>query len=153
MADYMVYWLVLILVATSMCTTEAAATTYNVITFGAKPDGQTDASQPFLKAWASACRSVQQSKIYAPKGRYLLKQVTFTGPCRNQIKVQIDGTLVAPDDYRVIGNSNYWILFILINNISIIGGTLDAKGAGFWACRRSGKNCPVGANVRINVYV
>ncbi|CAI9761678.1 unnamed protein product [Fraxinus pennsylvanica] len=132
MANSIVYWLVLLLVATSMCT---------------KPDGTTDASQPFIKAWALACSSVRQSKLYVPKGRYLLNQLAFRGPCRNQIKVQIDGTLVAPDDYRVIGNSNYWILFIHVNKISVIGGTLDAKGVGFWACRRSGKNCPVGANV------
>ncbi|KAL2507177.1 Pectin lyase-like superfamily protein [Forsythia ovata] len=137
-----------VLVASFMCTTEAAAATYNVITFGAKPDATMDATQPFLHAWVSACTSVQQSKIYVPKGRYLLKEVVFRGPCRNQIKVQIDGTLVAPSEYRDIGNSGYWILFIHVNRISIVSGTLDANGAGFWACRKSGKNCPVGARVR-----
>ncbi|KAL2485334.1 Pectin lyase-like superfamily protein [Abeliophyllum distichum] len=95
-----------------MCTTEAAAATYNILTFGAKPDAAVDATQPFLQAWASA--------------------------------FQIDGTLVAPSDYRDIGNSGYWILFIHVNRISVIGGTLDANGAGFWACKKSGQNCPVG---------
>ncbi|KAG8369378.1 hypothetical protein BUALT_Bualt14G0005000 [Buddleja alternifolia] len=121
------------------------ALTYNVIKFGAKPDGKTDATQPFLRAWASACGATKMSTIYVPKGRYLIKSAEFRGPCKNKIKVQIDGTLIAPMDYRALGNSGYWILFIQVNRISVIGGSLDAKGAGFWACRKSGQNCPVGA--------
>ncbi|KAI5583169.1 hypothetical protein BDE02_07G134200 [Populus trichocarpa] len=123
----------------------AASTTHNVIKFGAKPDGKTDATQPFLKAWSAACRSATPSTIYVPKGRYLLKAIVFRGPCKNKITVQIGGTLVAPTDYRALGNSGYWILFIETNRVSVFGGTLDAKGAGFWACRKSRQNCPVGA--------
>jgi polygalacturonase len=125
----------------------AASTTHNVIKFGAKPDGKTDATQPFLKAWSAACRSATPSTIYVPKGRYLLKAIVFRGPCKNKITVQIGGTLVAPTDYRALGNSGYWILFIETNRVSVFGGTLDAKGAGFWACRKSRQNCPVGAAV------
>lgn len=125
----------------------AASTTYNVIRFGAKPDGKTDATQPFLMAWSAACRSATPSTIYVPKGRYLLKAIVFRGPCRSKITFQISGTLVAPTDYRALGNSRYWILFIKINRVSVIGGTLDAKGAGFWACRKYRQNCPVGASV------
>ncbi|KAE8022726.1 hypothetical protein FH972_008506 [Carpinus fangiana] len=117
----------------------------NVVSFGAKPDGKTDATQAFLKAWASACSSAGASTIYIPKGRFLLKATVFRGPCKSRITVQIDGTLVAPLDYRALGNSGYWILFIQVNRVAVYGGTLDAKGAGFWACRKSGKNCPVGA--------
>jgi polygalacturonase len=82
-----------------------------------------------------------------PKGRYLLKAIVFRGPCKNKITVQIGGTLIAPTDYRALGNSGYWILFIETNRVSVFGGTLDAKGAGFWACRKSRQNCPVGAAV------
>lgn len=120
---------------------------HNVIRYGAKPDGKTDATQAFLRAWKSACSSATASTIYVPKGRYLIKGVEFRGPCKSRIKVQIDGTILAPLDYHAIGNSGYWILFIQVNRISVFGGTLDAKGAGFWACRRAGKNCPVGARV------
>nr|TKS07440.1 hypothetical protein D5086_0000113530 [Populus alba] len=123
----------------------AASASYNVIKFGAKPDGKTDSTQPFLKAWSAACSSASPSTISVPKGRYLLKATVFRGPCKNKITVQIDGTLVAPADYRALGNSGYWILFIKVNRVSVFGGTLDAKGAGFWACRKSGQNCPVGA--------
>lgn len=122
---------------------------YNVVSFGAKPDGKTDATQAFVKAWASACSSsAGASTIYVPKGRFLLKATVFRGPCKSRITVQIDGTLVAPLDYRALGNSGYWILFIQVNNVAVYGGTLDAKGAAFWACRKSGKTCPVGARVR-----
>ncbi|XP_059448176.1 polygalacturonase-like [Corylus avellana] len=117
----------------------------NVVSFGAKPDGKTDATQAFLKAWASACSTAGASTIYIPKGRFLLKATVFRGPCKSRITVQIDGTLVAPLDYRALGNSGYWILFIQVNQVAVYGGTLDAKGAGFWACRKSGKTCPVGA--------
>ncbi|KAK0607551.1 hypothetical protein LWI29_016544 [Acer saccharum] len=118
---------------------------YNVISFGAKPDGKTDSTQSFVEAWASACASPQASTIYVPKGRYLIKAVVFRGPCKNRITFQIDGAIVAPTDYRALGNSGYWVLFIKVDRLTLIGATLDAKGAGFWACRKSGKNCPVGA--------
>uniref|UniRef100_A0A2N9FMF9 Rhamnogalacturonase A/B/Epimerase-like pectate lyase domain-containing protein n=1 Tax=Fagus sylvatica TaxID=28930 RepID=A0A2N9FMF9_FAGSY len=100
---------------------------YNVISFGAKPDGKSDATQAFLKAWASACNSATASTIYIPKGRFLLKATVFRGPCKNRITVQIDGTLMAPTDYSALGNSGYWILFIQVNRVAVYGGTLDAK--------------------------
>lgn len=123
------------------------AATFNVMSFGAKADGRTDSTQPFLKAWSWACNSVLPGTLYVPKGRFLIKAAVFKGPCRNRITVRIDGTLVAPDNYWALGNSGYWILFIQVNRLSVIGGTLDAKGAGFWGCRKSGGNCPVGARV------
>ncbi|XP_047943451.1 polygalacturonase [Salvia hispanica] len=124
---------------------QGATVTFNVITFGAKPDGKTDATQPFLKAWEAACTAVTASRIYVPKGRYLLRSVEFRGPCKNKIRVQIDGTLVAPLDHRALGNPDYWILFIQVNWLSVVGGNLDAKGAGLWACKDSGQTCPTGA--------
>ncbi|KAL7145683.1 hypothetical protein ABFS83_07G103400 [Erythranthe nasuta] len=125
--------------------TAEGALTFNVIKFGAKPDGTTDSTRPFLSAWASACASTAPSSIYVPKGRYLIRFAEFRGPCKSAIRVQIDGTLVAPIDYNALGNSGYWILFIQVNRITVVGGSIDAKGAGLWACKKSGQNCPVGA--------
>lgn len=119
----------------------------NVIKFGAKPNGKTDSTEPFIKAWQSACTSVSPATIYVPKGRYLLRNINFRGPCKSKVTFLIAGTLVAPEDYRALGNSGFWILFNHVENLVVSGGNLDAKGAGFWNCRRSGKNCPVGARV------
>ncbi|MED6123586.1 hypothetical protein PIB30_050500 [Stylosanthes scabra] len=117
----------------------------NVIKFGAKPDGKTESSEQFQKAWESACTSTRPATIYVPKGRYLLKYTNFRGPCKNNVTLIIKGTLVAPYDYNELGNSGYWILFNHVDNLSVIGGNLDARGAAFWDCRRSGKRCPPGA--------
>ncbi|KAG5562487.1 hypothetical protein RHGRI_005272 [Rhododendron griersonianum] len=91
----------------------ATAKHWDVVSLGAKGDGQTDSTNPFLKAWAAACGSVQPATIYVPPGRYLLGQVKFYGSqCKNShITIRINGTLVAPSDYRVLGNANNWLLF------------------------------------------
>jgi len=125
----------------------APTTTYNVIKFGAKPDGKTDSTTPFVNAWKSACASLIPATIYVPKGRYLLKNINFRGPCKRKVTFLNGGTLVAPEDHREIGNLGSWILFNHVDNLVVSGGKLDGKGAGFWNCRRSGKNCPVGARV------
>ncbi|GLT73681.1 hypothetical protein SLA2020_455200 [Shorea laevis] len=141
----LIFSLVFFLLYTFSFLLQSSSAAFNVNRFGAKPDGKTDSTQPFLKAWASACSSARPAVIYVPKGRYLLKAVVFRGPCKNRITVQIDGTIIAPTDFLALGKSGYWILFVQVDRVSVFGGTLDAKGAGFWTCRRSGKHCPNGA--------
>ncbi|KAL2336108.1 hypothetical protein Fmac_010554 [Flemingia macrophylla] len=137
-----------ILCSVSLGISNAAPTsTYNVVNFGAKADGKTDCTKPFIKAWQSACTSLSPATIYVPKGRYLLGNTNFRGPCKRKVTFLIAGTLVAPEDYKALGNSGFWILFNHVENVVISGGKLDAKGAAFWNCRRSGKNCPVGARL------
>lgn len=120
----------------------------NVISYGAKADGKTDSTKAFLRAWGAACGSATATTVYVPRGRFLIKAAMFRGPCRNRMTVQIDGTLVAPSNHWDLGNSGYWILFIKLNRLAVNGGTIDANGSAFWACRRSRKNnCPVGARV------
>lgn len=133
-----------LLVLAMMSSTRAV---HNVLNHGAKPNGATDSTAAFLRAWAAACSSTRAALVYVPKGRYLLRAVDFRGPCKSRIIFRVDGTLVAPSDYRVIGNSDYWIRFVQVDNIMYLGGSLDARGAGLWACRRSGQNCPSGARV------
>ncbi|XP_027166793.1 polygalacturonase-like [Coffea eugenioides] len=119
--------------------------TYNILELGAKPDGKTDSSKSLLSAWAAACGSTKPATIFVPKGRYFVKQAQFLGPCKNRaISFRIDGTLVAPSDYKAIGNADFWLQFQRVDGVSIRGGILDGQGTGLWGCKASGKNCPTG---------
>ncbi|CAK7324995.1 unnamed protein product [Dovyalis caffra] len=124
----------------------AKAAQYSVLSYGAKPDGKTDSTKAFAAAWSQACASTQPATISVPKGSFSLGQLRFQGPCRNNaILLRIDGTLVAPSKYGVIGNANNWLMFEQVNGVTISGGTLDGQGAGLWSCKNSGKDCPNGA--------
>ncbi|XP_047339861.1 polygalacturonase-like [Impatiens glandulifera] len=125
----------------------ATAATYNVVTFGAKANGKTDSTKAFLSTWASACASSGKATIYVPSGRYLIgSTAVFSGlNCKfSAITIRIDGTLVAPSDYRILGSSVNWIMFQRVNGISINGGILDGQGTSLWACKASKKGCPKG---------
>ncbi|KAK6774039.1 hypothetical protein RDI58_029278 [Solanum bulbocastanum] len=103
--------------------------TYNVQSYGAKPDGKTDSTKAFLNAWAAACASTKSVMIYVPQGRYLLASAAFWGQiCKNKdTTIKIDGTLVAPSDYKVIGNTGNWLKFERVNGLTISGGTFDGQ--------------------------
>ncbi|GMI80446.1 ROOT CAP POLYGALACTURONASE [Hibiscus trionum] len=126
----------------------SALTNFNVLNFGAKPNGVTDSTDGFLKAWDAACGSADSSFIYVPKGRYLVGAMAFKGQCKSpQIIIRIDGTIVAPLDYGVLGKSENWISFQGVTGVSITGaGAFDAKGPSLWTCKASNSNsCPSGA--------
>ncbi|CAI0470473.1 unnamed protein product [Linum tenue] len=117
----------------------AASPQFNVIQFGAKPDGRTDSTSAFLAAWKQACSSTRGVTLYVPKGRFLTRSMLFKGPCRNSaIFIRIDGTLVAPSDIWAIGNNPNWIEFQYVNGVTISGGVLDGKGAPLWSCKLAG---------------
>ncbi|GMI89552.1 ROOT CAP POLYGALACTURONASE [Hibiscus trionum] len=112
----------------------SAVTKFNVLNFGAKPNGRTDSIDGFLKAWNTTCGSADSSFIYVPKGQYLVGSLEFKGKCRSsEIIIRIDGTIVAPLDYGVLGN---WFSFEGVTGFSITGaGAFDAKGPSLWACK------------------
>ncbi|CAN1288978.1 unnamed protein product [Linum perenne] len=136
---------------------------YSITTYGAKPDGKTDSTKAILDAWNQACHSSSPSTIYVPTGRFSIKNLVFRGPCKSKsIMFLIDGTLIAPSDYYVIGTIGNWIMFHVVDGVTISGGTLDGQGTGLWSCKsksKSTKSCPQGAtnlefsnskNIRIN---
>ncbi|XP_047315027.1 polygalacturonase-like [Impatiens glandulifera] len=141
-------FLTLLFTFVSILSMEAVvATTYNVVSYGAKSDGKTDSTKAFLSAWSSACSSSDSSSIYVPPGEYLIGSIArFNGEtCKsNDITIRIDGTLLAPSDYEALGNGGNWIVFERVDGVSIYGGTLDARGAGLWACKASKNRCPSG---------
>ncbi|XP_057415153.1 polygalacturonase-like [Lotus japonicus] len=125
-----------------------AATTYNVVSFGAKSDGQTDSTKAFLSAWSKACSSPNPATINVPPGRFVVGSVNFRGKCNNTaISITINGTLVAPSDYRVTGITGHWLLFNNVEGVSIQGGVLDGQGKSLWDCKNLGnRDCgPFGA--------
>ncbi|CAM8920928.1 unnamed protein product [Rhodiola kirilowii] len=129
---------------------QTSAASYDVLAFGAAPTGLVDSTRAFASAWAAACQSSTKSLIYVPKGRYLLSPIAFTGDnCNNanEIVFRIDGTLIAPIDYNVLGASASWIRFQRVNKVTIVGGALDAKGGSLWDCKADSNsgNCPEGA--------
>lgn len=119
----------------------------SVVNFGARPDGRTDSTQAFQKAWAWACRSVKPVTLHVPRGRFVVRPMYFSGPCRKQVTLRIKGTIMGPSDYRILAQNNVWLRFYNINGLTINGGTLDARGQSFWACRRGYGNCYKGAQV------
>ncbi|KAG8661587.1 polygalacturonase [Manihot esculenta] len=140
------FHVVLILFISLASSFATGAVQYNVRSYGAKPDGKTDSTKAFLAAWTQACASTKSVTIYAPKGRFLLSKLAFQGPCKNNATVlRIDGSLVAPSDYSVIGSSQNWISFEHVNGVKVSGGILDGQGTGLWSCKASGKSCPDGA--------
>lgn len=133
------------------CLILAAAAKYDVVSLGAIPGGKTHSSEAFLRAWKSACGSPGPATIYVPGGRFLVeKPIEFAGPCRGgPIGIRIDGSLVAPSDYKVIGSSYSWLSFRQVDGVSLSGGILDGQGSGLWKCKDSSAgNCPTGASVR-----
>ncbi|XP_022987940.1 polygalacturonase-like [Cucurbita maxima] len=127
-------------------TTSHSATLLNVLDFGAIRGGGRDSSPAFRRAWAKACTSSESTIVYVPKGRFLVRPIEFHGGCgNNDISFHIDGALVAPSDYRILGDVGSWLSFDGVDGVSLSGGVLDANGAALWNCKSSAAHCPVGA--------
>ncbi|CAN1292432.1 unnamed protein product [Linum perenne] len=68
----------------------------------------------------------------------------------------IDGTLIAPSNYTVIGTMGSWIMFHAVEDVTISGGTLDGQGTGLWFCKSKSnytESCPEGATNSNNIYI
>lgn len=138
------------------CSGSKTWTTFNVVRFGARGNGVTDSTEAFGATWRAACEWAGPTRIFVPKGRYLVRPLEFEGPCNaTHTTLRLDGTLIAPLDYRVLGAADNWLLFRYVNGLDIVGGALDAKGPALWACKASSESasCPDGATVSIYTFV
>ncbi|MQM18135.1 hypothetical protein Taro_051119 [Colocasia esculenta] len=122
----------------------SAGPVYNIQSFGATDDGETDSSNALLHAWSAACAASAPATLYVPSGTFLVEKANFSRPCTNtNITIQINGTLLAPSNYT---HGEAWLLFYQVHGVSILGGTIDGQGASLWSCKRSNvSDCPVGA--------
>ncbi|XP_020585942.1 polygalacturonase-like [Phalaenopsis equestris] len=118
---------------------------FNIINFGAKPDGQTDSAAPFLAAWSKACSAPTPATIFVPPGTYFFSGAEFSGPCKNaKMQIFAEGAdFVAASGYDGAGET--WITFREVEGLSIYGGTFDGRGEALWDCKMAGGSCPTGA--------
>ncbi|KAL6512138.1 hypothetical protein OROGR_021735 [Orobanche gracilis] len=117
----------------------------NVDEFGAVGDEVSDDTKAFLDAWKQAC-SASNSVLLVPENRrYLVQAARFKGPCAGSLRIQIDGTIVAPDDIKNWDpkNPRTWLGFYNISKVSLQGhGVIDGSGSKWWAasCKRNKTN-------------
>ncbi|XP_020519751.1 polygalacturonase isoform X2 [Amborella trichopoda] len=113
---------------------EASLKVVSVDDFGAKGDG-TDDTQAFAEAWKEACSSAP-GILEVPQGNtYLVKPISFSGPCKSAMTVKISGTIEAPSDRDlwIKNGSRHWLLFSHVNNLSVEGGgTINGNGEIWW---------------------
>ncbi|XP_021809755.1 probable polygalacturonase At1g80170 isoform X1 [Prunus avium] len=128
----------------------------NVDSFGAVGDGISDDTQAFQKAWDIAC-STTQSVFLVPQGRqYLVNATKFQGPCKDNLVIQIDGTIVAPDEPNDWDPkfSRAWLDFSKLNGVLFQGhGVIDGSGSKWWAssCKKNKTNPCRGAPTALTI--
>ncbi|XP_019052350.1 PREDICTED: probable polygalacturonase At1g80170 [Nelumbo nucifera] len=131
-------------------------TLFNVDSFGAVGDGVADDTQAFVSAWNKAC-STPKSVFLVPAGRrYLVSATRFIGPCGDKFIIQIDGTIVAPDDPKRWDPNNLriWLDFSKLNKVVFQGsGVIDGSGRKWWdsSCKRNKSNPCRGAPTALTI--
>ncbi|KAB2045702.1 hypothetical protein ERO13_D01G149400v2 [Gossypium hirsutum] len=128
----------------------------NVDSFGAVGDGVSDDTQAFRKAWDTAC-STRKSVLLVPPGRrYLVNATKFKGPCAERLIVQIDGTIVAPDEPKNWDPDlpRLWLDFSKLQGVAFRGkGVIDGSGSKWWAasCKKNKSNPCRGAPTALTI--
>ncbi|KAK4491338.1 hypothetical protein RD792_002074 [Penstemon davidsonii] len=109
---------------------------FSVLSYGAVGDGVTDDTKAFKMAWDASCQA-DSATILVPKHyTFMIQSTIFTGPCKNRILFQIQGSLMPPDgphSWPKVYNKRQWLVFYRINGMSMQGGGLiDGRGQKWW---------------------
>ncbi|XP_016501118.1 putative polygalacturonase At1g80170 [Nicotiana tabacum] len=129
----------------------------NVDSFGAVGDGASDDTKAFVDAWKQAC-STPKSVLLVPAGRfYLVNPTRFRGPCAGRLRVQIEGTIIAPDEPKNWDpkNPRIWLgFFNLTGALFQGGGVIDGSGSKWWAasCKKNKTNPCKAAPTALTIY-
>ncbi|KMT07232.1 hypothetical protein BVRB_6g148660 [Beta vulgaris subsp. vulgaris] len=140
----------------SWTSSNAARFLVNVDSFGAIGDGTTDDTQAFVNAWKQAC-STPKSVFLVPQGRrYLVNATRFEGPCTARLVVQIDGTIVAPEEPKDWDPKlpRTWLYFHNLTSVFFQGkGVIDGSGSKWWAasCKKNKTNPCKGAPTALTI--
>ncbi|PON88237.1 Glycoside hydrolase [Trema orientale] len=128
---------------------------FNVLNFGAKPDGRRDNTEAFMKTWVAACHFRGRARVLIPPGAYSLGPVVFAGPCSGPgpIIVQVSGTLKADKDISLYEEPS-WFLFESINGLVVTGsGTFDGQGESAWKyndCQNNNDCVQLPSSIKLN---
>ncbi|KAL7596854.1 hypothetical protein Lser_V15G28201 [Lactuca serriola] len=113
--------------------------TYDVTSYGAKGDGNTDDSSAFLRAWDDLCgdMSPEPTLIIPSDKTFLINPVAFSGPCKSPtVNIKLLGNITAPktlDGWKGCINNNFWIHFTSVQGLKIQGpGQIDGQGSIWW---------------------
>ncbi|KAI5399117.1 exopolygalacturonase clone GBGE184 [Lathyrus oleraceus] len=120
---------------------------FDVKTFGALADDNTDNVLAFRKAWMAACKnSTTPATLLFPEGVFRTSQTMFAGPCTSPspITVKVIGTLKATTDLSEYVSPD-WITFLEVDGMVLNGGgVFDGQGAISWPlndCKKNKGNC------------
>uniref|UniRef100_A0A2C9UU84 endo-polygalacturonase n=3 Tax=Manihot esculenta TaxID=3983 RepID=A0A2C9UU84_MANES len=128
----------------------------NVDSFGAIGDGISDDTQAFVKAWQMACATPKSVLLVPPGRRYLVNATKFKGPCEDRLVIQIDGTIVAPDEPMNWDPKlpRLWLDFSRLNGVLFQGnGVIDGSGSKWWesSCKKNKSNPCRGAPTAVTI--
>ncbi|KAI3706824.1 hypothetical protein L6452_24815 [Arctium lappa] len=137
MGFLIIFILSLCYVSFGLRTTSAA--NFDVTSYGAKGDGNTDDSKAFLKAWADVCKDKSPNpRLIVPSGKtFLISPIALEGPCNSpRVHIKLLGKITAPKTltgWKECIHKNYWIYFTSVNGLTIHGpGQFDGQGEPWW---------------------
>ncbi|KAK4748932.1 hypothetical protein SAY87_015518 [Trapa incisa] len=140
-------WMTVLLLVFSVLFGLVAASTatspkqFNVDDYGANGSDKVDDSEAFLKAWNDLC-STEDSMLIVPVNKtYYLKPISFSGPCKSKLGLQIYGTIKAsphPWDYKK--GEKHWLMFKSLTDFVVEGGgKINGNGRKWWKRKRDCK--------------
>ncbi|XP_002276688.3 exopolygalacturonase [Vitis vinifera] len=139
-SDFLVFCMLMFFLVSTSSVVLGKPAVLNVKDYGAVADGKTDNSRAFLEAWEAACEQQGTSVITVPRGgKYYVRQVAFTGPCKGSITFLIQADLYAPTD-KSSHTLTYWIKFGYVDYLTIAGlANLYGGGPSAWPYKGCGQ--------------
>ncbi|CAN6467213.1 unnamed protein product [Victoria cruziana] len=109
---------------------------FDVRSFGAVGDCETDDTSAFRSAWDAACRT-ESGILLVPSGyTFTITSTIFSGPCRNGFVLQVDGVLMppdGPDNWPKEDSPRQWLVFYRVDGMTLQGeGVIEGNGQKWW---------------------
>ncbi|XP_077219226.1 polygalacturonase At1g48100-like [Tasmannia lanceolata] len=109
---------------------------FDVRSFGAVGDEDTDDTAAFRSAWTAAC-AVESGTLLVPSDYvFTITSLIFSGPCQPNIVFQVDGVLMAPDGpdcWPDTDSKHQWLVFYRVDGMTLTGsGSIDGNGEKWW---------------------